>query len=134
MPQKYNKNLTRASDSKLKNIDDAAKRDNEFLEQIPTALTPAAHSVINKIPMVGSTLSKAVQGVEDKLTAPIRDQYNKNLQVRQQVDNENWARLRSGKSGHERARTLRDLLGVKNDPNEFGITALSGLSKTKGKQ
>jgi hypothetical protein len=134
MNEGLNKSLTRLSDTGLKNVVDTARKDNDFLERVPTALAPAIHSSIKKIPYVGSSISNAVRGIEDKLTKPVQEQYDKNRATINQAFNEELARIRSNKAGHQNARTLRDLMGMKEDPNAFGITALEGSKPKKGKR
>jgi hypothetical protein len=37
----------------------------------------------------------------------------------------------ANKAGNQNARTLRNLMGMKEDPNAFGVTALSGSNSKK---
>jgi hypothetical protein len=136
MPQtpnaRFSKNMTRMSDSQIKNIIDTAKRDNNFLGGIPTSLTPSAHKTISSFPMVGGALSQTIRGVEKKMQEPISRVMSKNLKTEMQADNEQWARGKSGSDRHTRARFHRELLGVKNDSNDYGKSALGGSNKSKG--
>lgn len=123
--------MTRMSDSQLKNVVDTARRDNDFISNISTAVHPKVHEKISQIPMVGSAISNAVRGIERQLSKPKMEIMGKNVEVMFQGYNEQRAREKSGKDRHVKARFLRELLGVKNDPNEYGITALSGSNGKK---
>ena len=57
------------------------------------------------------------------ITSNMGENINRTL-TRQRTDQAN-------KAGNQNARTLRNLMGMKEDPNAFGVTALSGSNSKK---
>jgi hypothetical protein len=129
MPQQdYNKNFTRLPDSNLKNIRKDAKEKNAFLESVRPEVPDEVDSKIKSIPFVGSFISSAVRGVAKKIQAPIDDARKANRRVENQAWNETFKRQEI-KNAKQDSGLIKQVLGIENDPNEYGKTALGNPYK-----
>ncbi len=130
MPQDYNKNFTNLPEDKLRNIRKDAKEKEDFLESIRPELPDTADKKIKSIPFVGSFISSAVRGVTKKLQEPIDSAINANRKIKHQAWNETFQQM-DIKNQKEDSGLIKKVLGIKNDPNEYGKTALSGSNGKK---
>jgi hypothetical protein len=130
MPQDYNKDFTNLPEKNLKSIRKDAKEKEDFLESVRPELPDAANKKIKSIPFVGSFISSAVRGVTKKLQEPIDSAINANRKIKSQAWNETFKQMEI-RDSKQNAGVTRDALGIKNDPNEYGKTALSGSNGKK---
>lgn len=129
MPQDdYNKNFTNLPEYKLKNIRKDAKEKNAFLDSVRPELPDEVDAKIKSIPFVGSFISSSVRGVTKKIQAPIDDARKTNSRVQNQAWNETF-KQQEIKSNKEDRGLIKQVLGIKNDPNEYGKTALGNPYK-----
>lgn len=131
MPQDYNKSFTNLPEERLKNIRKDAIEKRNFLESIRPELPDAADKKIKSIPFIGSAISSVVRGVTKGLQRPIDEGIEQNNKVKDQAWNETF-KQQEIKSYKEDRGLIREVLGIKEDPNLYGKTALSGSNRGKG--
>jgi hypothetical protein len=131
MPQvDYNKNFTGLSEQKLKNIRKDANEKQDFLESVRPDVPEEIDKKIKSVPFVGSFISSAVRGVTKKIQGPIDDAVKANKRVNSQAWNETFKQMEI-RDQKEDSGLIKKVLGIKNDPNEYGKTALSGSNARK---
>lgn len=131
MPQDrvdYNKNFTNLPEQKLKNIRKDAEEKTKFLQSVRPNITDEMDQKIKSVPFVGSFISSAVRGVTKKIQQPIDDAVRSNNRVRMQAYNETF-KQQDIKDYKQDSGLIRDVLGIKEDPNEYGKTALGNPYK-----
>lgn len=131
MPQDYNKDFTNLSEQRLQNIRKEAKDKRNFLESIRPEFPESADKKIKSIPFVGSALSSVVRGVTKTIQKPIDKGIEQNKKVNNQAWNETF-KQQEIKSHKEDRGLIREVLGIKEDPNLYGKTALAGSNRSKG--
>lgn len=131
MPQDYNKSFTNLPEERLKNIRKDAIEKRNFLESIRPELPDSADKKIKAIPFIGSAISSVVRGVTKGLQRPIDEGIEQNNKVKDQAWNETF-KQQEIKSYKEDSGFIRRVLGIKEDPNLYGKTALSGSNRSKG--
>lgn len=131
MPQDYNKSFTNLPEERLKNIRKDAVEKRKFLESIRPELPDSADKKIKSIPFIGSAISSVVRGVTKGLQRPIDEGIEQNNKVKDQAWNETF-KQQEIKSYKEDRGLIREVLGIKEDPNLYGKTALSGSNRSKG--
>lgn len=128
MPQDYNKSFTNLPEERLKNIRKDAIEKRNFLESIRPELPDSADKKIKAIPFIGSAISSVVRGVTKGLQRPIDEGIEQNNKVKDQAWNETF-KQQEIKSQKEDSGFIRRVLGIKEDPNLYGKTALGNLPK-----
>jgi len=131
MPQDYNKDFTNLPENRLRNIRKEAKDKRKFLESVRPELPDSADKKIKSIPFIGSALSSVVRGVTRTLQKPIDEGIEQNKKVNNQAWNETF-KQQEIKSNKEDRGLIREVLGIKEDPNLYGKTALAGSNRSKG--
>ena len=131
MPQDrvdYNKNFTNLPEQKLKNIRKDAEEKNNFLNSVRPVISHEVDKKIKSVPFIGSFISSAVRGVTKKIQQPIDDAVRFNDRVRTQSYNETFKQM-DIKEHKQDSGLIREVLGIKEDPNEYGKTALGNPYK-----
>ena len=128
MPQDFNKNFTNLPEKRLQNIRKDAKEKIAFLESMRPELPDAADKKIKSIPFIGSAISNVVRGVTKSIQKPIDEGIEKNNKIKDQAWMETFKQMEI-KSQKEDRGLIREVLGIKEDPNLYGKTALGNLPK-----
>jgi hypothetical protein len=106
MPQQF-KGLPKA---KLKNIQDEARDQFDFIERIPKQLNKRVYDAVEKVPIVGKAASKGLKAVETSVAKPMLDQQE---EIRQRYNDAYYEEDRQNRAATKKV-------------NDYGKTALSG--------
>lgn len=125
MPQDFNKQFTGLSRKRLKNIQSDAESKNKFLETIRPELPPNVSKKLKSIPFIGGAIDDVAKGVTKSIQEPIDKgiKGNKNASYQAWREEQKQIEIQDEKNN---PGWMRRVLGVKDDKNTYGKTALGG--------